>query len=71
MIEGDVEVLKIDALPQQQGDRFAARTGFDPRALTTQYLWFRISPRRIQAWREENELADRELMRNGHWLVGA
>ena len=71
MIEGDVEVLKIDALPQQQGDLFAARTGFDPRALTTQYLWFRISPRRIQAWREENELADRELMRDGHWLVGA
>jgi hypothetical protein len=71
MIEGDVEVLKIDALPQQQGDRFAARTGFDPRALTTQYLWFRISPRRIQAWREENELADRELMCDGHWLVGA
>ena len=71
MIEGDVEVLKIDALPQQQGDRFAARTGFDPRALITQYLWFRISPRRIQAWREENELADRELMCDGHWSVGA
>lgn len=33
MIEGEVEVLEIDALPQQRGDRFAARTGFDPRAL--------------------------------------
>ncbi|GAA3117561.1 hypothetical protein GCM10010521_01580 [Streptomyces rameus] len=32
VIEGDVEVLEIDALRQQQGDRFAARTGFDPRA---------------------------------------
>ena len=32
MIEGDVEVLEIDALPQQEGDRFSARTGFDPRA---------------------------------------
>ena len=28
MIEGDVEVLEIDALPQERGDRFAARTGF-------------------------------------------
>jgi len=71
MIEGDVEVLEIDALPQQRGDRFAARTGFDPRALATRYSWFRILPRRIQAWREENELSDRDLMRDGRWLVDA
>ena len=69
MIEGEVEVLEIDALPQQRGDRFAARTGFDPRAPATPYRWFRISPRRIQAWREVNELPDRELMRDGRWLV--
>ena len=70
MIDGEVEVLEIGALPQQRGDRFAARTGFDPRAEATPYRWFRISPRRIQAWREVNELPDRELMRDGRWLVG-
>jgi hypothetical protein len=69
MIEGDVEVLEMDALPREQGDRFAARAGFDPRALATPYRWFRIAPRRIQAWREANELAERELMRDGRWLV--
>lgn len=69
MIDGEVEVLEIDELPQQQADRFAARTGFDPRPLTTPYRWFRITPRRIQAWREGNELRDRELMRDGRWLV--
>ena len=69
MIEGEVEVLEIDALPQERGDRFVAHTGFDPRALATPYRWFRISPRRIQAWREVNELPDRELMRDGRWLV--
>jgi hypothetical protein len=69
MIDGEVEVGGIDALPQQPGDRFAARTGFDPRALATPYRWFRISPRRIQAWREVNELSDRELIRDGRWLV--
>jgi len=62
---GEVEVLEIDALPQERGDRFAARTGFDPRALVTPYRWFRISPRRFQAWREVNELPGRELMRDG------
>jgi hypothetical protein len=69
MIEGGAEVVKIDTLPQDRGDRFAARTGFDPRALATPYRWFRICLRRIQAWREVNELPDRELMRDGRWLV--
>jgi hypothetical protein len=69
MIEGDVEVLEIDALPPERGDRFARHAGFDPRAQATPYRWFRIAPRRIQAWREANELPDRELMRDGRWLV--
>jgi hypothetical protein len=69
MIDGDVEVLELDALPRPRGDRFAARSGFDPRAEAGRYRWFRITPRRIQAWREVNELPDRELMRGGRWLT--
>jgi hypothetical protein len=45
------------------------RTGFEPRALATPYRWLRISAHRIQAWRDVNELPDRELMREGRWLV--
>ncbi|MFF3203810.1 pyridoxamine 5'-phosphate oxidase family protein [Streptomyces sp. NPDC002962] len=69
MIDGEVDVLELDALPRERGDRFAERTGFDPRASATSYRWFRIVPRRIQAWREENELSERELMRDGRWLT--
>ena len=69
VIDGEVEVLESDALPQERADRFAARTGFDPRAETAPYRWFRVSPRRVQAWREVNELPDRELMRDGRWLA--
>jgi hypothetical protein len=69
LIEGDVETLELGALPPLRGDRFAARAGFDPRALATPYRWFRVSPRRIQAWREENELRGRDLMRDGRWLT--
>jgi Pyridoxamine 5'-phosphate oxidase len=69
MIDGEVEVLEIDALPREQGDRFAVRSGFDPRELTTPYRWFRILPRRMQAWREVDELSDRMLMRDGRWLA--
>ena len=69
MIEGDVGVIAIRALSQERGDRFVAVAGFDPRALTTPYSWFRSTPRHVQAWREVNELPDRELMRDGHWLI--
>ena len=62
-------MLAIDALSGETGDRFAARTGFDPRELKMPYCWFRIAPRRILAWREVNELAERELMRDGRWTI--
>ena len=68
MIDGTVEVLEMDALPRDRGDRFAERTGFDPRTLTTPYRWFRITPHRVQAWREVDELPERDLMRAGHPL---
>jgi hypothetical protein len=69
MIDGQVEVLKIDALPREQGDRFAERTGFDPRAERATYHWFLVRPVRIHAWRESDELSGRELMRDGSWLI--
>ncbi|MFD1717923.1 pyridoxamine 5'-phosphate oxidase family protein [Georgenia deserti] len=68
LIDGDVDILGIDELPPEEGDRFAARCGFDPRSLAG-YSWFRVTPRRIQAWREEDELSGRDLMRAGRWLV--
>ncbi|MFE6617848.1 pyridoxamine 5'-phosphate oxidase family protein [Streptomyces sp. NPDC057740] len=69
MIEGTVETIEPAGLSEEEGDRFAARTGFDPRRLSTPYLYFRVLPTRVQAWREANELAGRELMRDGKWLV--
>jgi hypothetical protein len=68
MIDGDVEVIELEALPAELGDRFAARTEFDPREEENAYLWFRIVPRRVQAWRGVDELKDRVLMRAGRWL---
>jgi hypothetical protein len=69
MIEGAVDAAEAATdIPAETGDAFAAKTGFDPRELTG-YLYFRIRPQRIQAWREANELEGRELMRNGHWTV--
>ncbi|GCB43600.1 pyridoxamine 5'-phosphate oxidase family protein [Streptomyces sp. NL15-2K] len=69
IVEGTVDTLTPAELPEEEADLFAARTGFDPRQLSTPYLYFRVRPRRIQAWREANELDGRELMRDGEWLV--
>lgn len=70
LIEGIVgDILAATEIPVEVGDAFAAKTGFDPRRLTSRYLYFRIRPQRLQAWREANELTGRELMRDGEWLV--
>jgi hypothetical protein len=69
LIEGAVEAVPVAELPDEVGDAFAAKAGFDPRQLRDPYLYFRIRPRRIQAWREVNELEGRELLRGGRWLV--
>ena len=68
LIEGAAETLEAEELPDGVGDAFAAKTGFDPRTLAG-YLYFRIRPLRLQAWREANELDGRELMRDGEWVV--
>ncbi|MET9911597.1 pyridoxamine 5'-phosphate oxidase family protein [Streptomyces sp. NPDC006476] len=69
MVEGTVLTVSQAELSQEEGDLFAADTGFDPRRLATPYLYFRVRPSRIQAWREADELQGREVMRDGEWLV--
>lgn len=69
LIEGTARALAATDLSGEIGDAFAAKTGFDPRQLAGDYRYFRIQPRRLQAWREANELQGRELMRDGHWLI--
>lgn len=67
MVEGAVEVLPLGADPALE-DAHAAATGFDPRTLADEYVYLRIAPRTIRAWREANELDGRLLMRDGRWL---
>ncbi|MGW0188863.1 pyridoxamine 5'-phosphate oxidase family protein [Streptomyces sp. NPDC003362] len=69
MVEGRVQVVPPAELSEEEGELFAGKTGFDPRRLATPYLYFRVLPQRIQAWREADELDGRELMRDGRWLV--
>lgn len=69
LVEGTVTAVEPHDLPEEDAEIFAARAGFDPRELATPYRYFRVLPRRIQAWREADELDGRDLMRDGRWLV--
>ncbi|MGA9160586.1 MAG: pyridoxamine 5'-phosphate oxidase family protein [Actinomycetota bacterium] len=69
LIEATAHPLATTELRHELADAFAAKAGFDPRKLGSPYLYVRIEPQRVQAWREENELEGRELMRDGRWLV--
>ncbi|PZG01356.1 pyridoxamine 5'-phosphate oxidase family protein [Micromonospora deserti] len=69
LVDGTVETLTPDDLPDGVGDAFAAKTGFDPRRSTGSYSYFRVRPRRVQAWREEDEIAGRDLVRDGRRIV--
>ena len=67
IVEGGVEAVPIGSDPLLE-DAHARATGFDPRTLADEYVYLRITPRTIQAWREANELEGRQLMRRGVWL---
>jgi len=72
------DVVMIDALldvaiPVAEAgaiaDGYAAQSGWDPRTSGPGYVYLVLSPDRIQAWREADEIPGRLLMRNGTWLT--
>jgi len=67
IVEGTVEAFPIGADPELE-EAHARSAGFDPRTLRDEYVYLRITPQEIQAWRESNELDGRLLMRDGAWL---
>lgn len=67
IIEGPVDAIPIGTDARLE-DAHAEATGFDPRTLADEYVYLRITPQTIQAWREADELEGRQLMRDGEWL---
>jgi len=70
------DVVMIDAVLERAvgvdsdedlGAAYAAQADWDPRG-GAGYLYLVLEPRRVQAWREADEIAGRTLMRDGVWL---
>lgn len=68
IIQGPVEAIPMGSDPDLE-EEHARTSDFDPRKLAEEYIYLRITPHDIQAWREADELEERQLMRRGVWLA--
>lgn len=68
VIDGWATLIPIDRLNPDIRAAFAAETGWDP-AADDGYCYIEFEPEWIAAWRDEDELTDRDVMRKGTWLA--
>ncbi|CAL9411025.1 pyridoxamine 5'-phosphate oxidase family protein [Streptomyces sp. enrichment culture] len=68
LVDGLAEAVEGRDLPCASADAFAAKLGWDPRDRES-WIYLRVTPRTVKAWREESELPGRLLMRDGTWLT--
>jgi hypothetical protein len=62
------EAVPVEEVPDL-ADAYASQADWDPRSAGDSYVFVKLRPQRVQAWREANEIAGRTLMRGGTWLV--
>jgi glucose/arabinose dehydrogenase len=69
MVDAELDrILDVDEdAAEATGRLYAGQADWDPRG-QPDYVFVFLRPRRVQAWRESNELAGRLLMRDGEWL---
>jgi general stress protein 26 len=68
LLQGEAECFSDRGVPEDAADAFAEKFGWDPRAEEDPFLYVRVAPRTVLAWRGEPELRGRVLMREGAWL---
>ncbi|MFE7388441.1 pyridoxamine 5'-phosphate oxidase family protein [Streptomyces sp. NPDC057582] len=68
LVDATAEVVEGAELSVESGDAFATKLNWDPRGRTS-WVYLRFTPYAVRAWREENELPERELMAEGTWLI--
>jgi len=69
LIDAAVEVFGPQEVAAGLADAFAARHDWEPRNEPKPYSYLILTPRRIQSWREANELPGRTIMRDGAWVA--
>ena len=69
LIDAVVEDVVAVSDAADLADGYRAQADWDPRSAGDSYVFIRLRPERLQAWREVNELSGRTLMRGGAWTV--
>ncbi|MCY0922367.1 MULTISPECIES: pyridoxamine 5'-phosphate oxidase family protein [unclassified Streptomyces] len=68
LLQGEAEWFTDQDVPADAADAFTGKFGWDPRTENEPYLYVRVTPKTMRAWRGEAELRGRVLMREGTWL---
>lgn len=68
LLQGEAECFPDQEVPGAAAAAFAAKFGWDPRAEEGAFLYVRVVPRTVRAWRGEPELRGRVIMRDGVWV---
>lgn len=67
LLHGEAECFPDDEVPGEAAEAFCGKFGWDPRAEEGAFLYIRVVPRTVRAWRGEPELRGRVVMRDGAW----
>ncbi|WP_030678955.1 pyridoxamine 5'-phosphate oxidase family protein [Streptomyces rimosus] len=68
LLQGMAECFPASDVPKEAADAFAGKFGWDPRAEDGSFVYVRVVPKAVRAWRGEAELRGRIIMRDGAWL---
>ncbi|GAA3110918.1 pyridoxamine 5'-phosphate oxidase family protein [Streptomyces echinatus] len=68
LLQGEAEYFPDQDVPGDAAEAFAAKFGWDPRAEEGSFVYVRVVPKTVRAWRGERELRGRVIMRDGTWL---
>ena len=61
--------VKVSEADAELAAGFSAAVGWDPRDAGGDWVFFRLTPARIQAYRGYDELEGRDVMQRGRWLA--
>lgn len=68
LLQGEAECFSDQEVPEEAAEAFAGKFGWDPRVEEGSFLYVRVVPKTVRAWRGEPELRGRVVMRDGMWL---
>ncbi|MET9353202.1 pyridoxamine 5'-phosphate oxidase family protein [Streptomyces sp. NPDC006617] len=69
LLQGEVAAYPASEVSDEAADAFAGKFGWDPRTEQGSFLYLRVKPTTVRAWRGEPELRGRVVMREGVWLA--